>query len=102
MGAASLDQQGTFCMVHAAPREPEVRASLGVCGFLIRRRLDIFFRGRRKSVAFACSLSPAATSTSDLASGERVEEIEVQRSDGTWSPEYIDLCQRLGLGRAGS
>jgi len=96
--ATQLAPDGHFCIIHAAPRVPDVLRALETCGFCIRQRVNVFFRGNCKSVAFVCKLE-AHEGTANAHAGASVaeEKIEVQDADGTWSPGYVDICRKMGL-----
>eukprot|EP00434_Breviolum_minutum_P035828 symbB.v1.2.031728.t2/scaffold3716.1/size51514/2 len=90
--AQLISPHGSFCMIHAAPRLPDVLTALRRYDFKIRRRVEIFFRGNYKSVAVVCS--PAALADS---SKEVVETLHIIEEDGSWSPGYLEICAKMGL-----
>jgi len=105
VGAAAsfMAPHGRFCIIHAAPRETEVCEALAASNFRALRRVDVLFRGLKKSVAFVCDApagdpgtAPPGISRCDEQHVE-VQTLEVQMPDGAWHPEYIAMCESLGL-----
>ncbi|CAK0908531.1 unnamed protein product [Prorocentrum cordatum] len=94
--AALAPGHGRLCLVHTASRDAEVSETLREFGFQILRRVGIFWRGSRKSVAFvAASGAPGGAATGGPGPAE--EAVEVQQADGAWSPQYRGICEQLGL-----
>eukprot|EP00930_Biecheleria_cincta_P024250 TRINITY_DN17372_c0_g1_i1.p1 TRINITY_DN17372_c0_g1~~TRINITY_DN17372_c0_g1_i1.p1 ORF type:complete len:343 (-),score=63.80 TRINITY_DN17372_c0_g1_i1:210-1238(-) len=93
--ASQVASDGRFCIIHAAPRIPEVLEALPMCNFSILRRVDLLFRGNCKSVALVCR--PEAGAVVSRSTDLLTEALNVQDHDGQWTPAWIDLCKGMGF-----
>jgi len=87
---AKLAPGAPLCLIHAARREDDVLAAFEECKLSVQRRVDVFARGKRKSIAFVCKTLPTCSNV-------EVEVLEVQDIEGRWTVQWLDLCHGLGL-----
>jgi len=93
--ASQVASDGRFCIIHAAPRIPEVQRALEICNFSVLQQVNLLFRGNCKSVALVCRPEAGAlvSSSTDLVT----ETLNVQDHNGQWTSAWIDLCKEMGF-----